>query len=67
LFTRWLPGVYGATKAYVLTLSQALQSELGPRGLYVQAVLPAASRLSTARPERSQISVRVAAGSTAWT
>ncbi|MGF3024621.1 SDR family NAD(P)-dependent oxidoreductase [Methylobacterium aquaticum] len=40
----WLPGVYGATKAYVLTLSQALQSELGPRGLYVQAVLPAATR-----------------------
>ncbi len=36
--------VYGATKAYVLTLSQALQSELGPRGLYVQAVLPAATR-----------------------
>ena len=37
-------GAYGATKAYVLTLSQTLQSELGPRGIYVQAVLPAATR-----------------------
>jgi short-subunit dehydrogenase len=37
-------GVYGGTKAYVLALSQALQAELGPRGLYVQAVLPAATR-----------------------
>ncbi|WP_205820834.1 SDR family NAD(P)-dependent oxidoreductase [Methylobacterium nonmethylotrophicum] len=39
-----MPGVYAATKAYVLTLSQALQAELGPRGVYVQAVLPAATR-----------------------
>ncbi|AMO95232.1 short chain dehydrogenase family protein [Collimonas fungivorans] len=37
-------GVYGATKAYVLTYSQALNAELGARGLYVQAVLPAATR-----------------------
>lgn len=36
--------VYGATKAYVLHLSQALDVELGPRGVYVQAVLPAATR-----------------------
>lgn len=36
--------VYGATKAFVLYLSQALQIELGPRGVYVQAVLPAATR-----------------------
>jgi uncharacterized protein len=36
--------VYGATKAFVLYLSQALQLELGPRGVYVQAVLPAATR-----------------------
>ena len=36
--------VYGATKAFVLYLSQALQGELGPRGVYVQAVLPAATR-----------------------
>jgi short-subunit dehydrogenase len=38
------PGVYPATKAFVLTFSQALQAELGPKGLYVQAVLPAATR-----------------------
>jgi short-subunit dehydrogenase len=37
-------GAYGATKAYVLALSQNLQSELGGRGIYVQAVLPAATR-----------------------
>lgn len=36
--------VYGATKAFVLYLSQGLQLELGPRGVYVQAVLPAATR-----------------------
>jgi short-subunit dehydrogenase len=37
-------GIYGATKSYVLTLSQSLQSELGSSGVYVQAVLPAATR-----------------------
>ena len=37
-------GAYGATKAYVLTLSQSLQNEIGPSGVYVQAVLPAATR-----------------------
>lgn len=37
-------GFYGATKTYVLTLSQSLQSELGPSGVYVQAVLPPAVR-----------------------
>jgi short-subunit dehydrogenase len=37
-------GVYGATKSYVLAFSQNMQSELGPRGVYVQAVLPAATR-----------------------
>jgi short-subunit dehydrogenase len=36
--------LYGATKAFVLLLSQALQRELGPQGIYVQAVLPAATR-----------------------
>jgi uncharacterized protein len=39
-----MPGIYAATKSYMLTLSQSLQTELGPRGLYVQAVLPAATR-----------------------
>jgi short-subunit dehydrogenase len=36
--------VYGATKAFVLFLSQGLSMELGPKGVYVQAVLPAATR-----------------------
>lgn len=36
--------VYGATKAFVLFLSQGLSHELGPKGVYVQAVLPAATR-----------------------
>jgi short-subunit dehydrogenase len=37
-------GIYPATKSFVLTFSQSLQGELGGRGIYVQAVLPAATR-----------------------
>ncbi|MTD26245.1 SDR family NAD(P)-dependent oxidoreductase [Erwinia sorbitola] len=33
--------VYGATKAFVLFLSQGMHVELSPKGVYVQAVLPA--------------------------
>lgn len=36
--------VYGATKAFILFLSQSLHGELGPKGVYVQPVLPAAVR-----------------------
>lgn len=36
--------IYGATKAFVLFLSQGLNLELGSKGIYVQAVLPAATR-----------------------
>lgn len=36
--------VYSATKSFVLTFSQTLQVEMAERGLYVQAVLPAATR-----------------------
>lgn len=36
--------VYGATKAFVQFLSQGLTQELGPKGVYVQAVLPATTR-----------------------
>lgn len=36
--------IYGATKAFVLFLSQGLNIELSPKGVYVQAVLPAATR-----------------------
>ncbi|MDR3413097.1 MAG: SDR family oxidoreductase [Formivibrio sp.] len=37
-------GAYSGTKAYVLNFTQALQQELGPRGVRVQAVLPGATR-----------------------
>jgi hypothetical protein len=36
--------VYGATKAFVLYLTQGLNLELGPKGVYVQAVLPSVTR-----------------------
>lgn len=36
--------IYGASKAFVLFLSQALSAELAPKGVYVQAVVPAATR-----------------------
>lgn len=36
--------VYNATKAFVLSLTQSMQRELGPLGVYVQAVLPGATR-----------------------
>jgi short-subunit dehydrogenase len=47
--------VYGATKAFVTFLSQGLSLELGPKGAYVQAVLPAATR--TEIWERASIDV----------
>jgi uncharacterized protein len=36
--------VYGATKAFVLLLSQGLNLEIGPKGVFVQVVLPSATR-----------------------
>ncbi len=36
--------IYNATKAFVLSLTQSMQRELGPLGIYVQAVLPGATR-----------------------
>lgn len=36
--------IYGATKAYMLFLSQGLNVELGAKGVHVQAVLPAGTR-----------------------
>lgn len=36
--------IYGATKAFVLYLSQGMSIEIAPQGVYVQAVLPAATR-----------------------
>jgi uncharacterized protein len=37
-------GIYSATKAFVLNFTQALQVEVGGRGVRVQAVLPGATR-----------------------
>lgn len=37
-------GVYGATKAYVLALSESLQAEFPPEQIYIQVVLPGATR-----------------------
>lgn len=36
--------VYPATKAFVLAFTEALQTQLGPRGVHVQAVLPGITR-----------------------
>lgn len=36
--------VYGATKAFIISFSQSLNASLGAKGVYVQAVLPAATR-----------------------
>ncbi|GJE16470.1 SDR family NAD(P)-dependent oxidoreductase [Methylobacterium marchantiae] len=52
--------VYGATKAFVLYLSQGLHLELAPSGVYVQAVLPAATR--TEIWERSGADVNTMSG-----
>lgn len=38
-----LNGVYGASKAYVLALTQSMQHELADKGVRVQAVLPGAT------------------------
>ncbi|VXB17957.1 SDR family NAD(P)-dependent oxidoreductase [Pseudomonas sp. 8O] len=44
LLPEYSRGIYAATKAYVLTLSQSLAAEVSAKGVYVQAVLPAATR-----------------------
>jgi hypothetical protein len=41
---QWIPGVYGATKAYVLALSTSLQAELAGDSIYVQAVIPGGTK-----------------------
>lgn len=52
--------VYLSTKAYVLAFSQALQRELGPSGVRVQAVLPGVTR--TEIWERSGMKVEAIPG-----
>jgi short-subunit dehydrogenase len=49
--------IYGASKAFVLFLSQGLNVELSPSGVYVQAVLPASTR--TEIWERAGIDVNI--------
>jgi short-subunit dehydrogenase len=44
LLPEYSPGIYAATKAYVLSMSQSLHAEVGEKGIYIQAVLPAATR-----------------------
>ncbi|NTE56439.1 SDR family NAD(P)-dependent oxidoreductase [Agrobacterium tumefaciens] len=44
LLPEYSQGIYAATKSYVLTMTQSLHAEVGARGIYVQAVLPAATR-----------------------
>ena len=44
LVTERFNPVYNASKAFVLSLTQSMRRELGPHGVYVQAVLPGATR-----------------------
>lgn len=44
LLPEYSPGIYAATKAFLLTMSQSLHAEVGAKGIYIQAVLPAATR-----------------------
>ena len=44
LLPEYSPGIYSATKSYLMTLSQGLAAEVASKGVYVQAVLPAATR-----------------------
>ncbi|KAA0571206.1 SDR family oxidoreductase [Azospirillum sp. Sh1] len=44
LLPEYAPGAYAATKSFMLTLSQSLHAEFADKGIYVQAVLPAATR-----------------------
>lgn len=44
LLPEYSRGIYSATKSYLMTLSQGLAAEVAAKGVYVQAVLPAATR-----------------------
>ncbi len=60
-------GLYPASKSFVLTFSQSLQAELGGKGLYVQAVLPAATRTRCGRRRtRNSMRCRVSWMSARW-
>lgn len=55
MMPEYFPGIYPATKSYILAFSQGLAAEVGPKGVYVQAVVPAATR--TAIWDRSGVNV----------
>ena len=57
LVTEFFNPVYNATKSFVLSLSQSMQRELGPLGIYVQAVLPGVTRTEIFDRAGSDISV----------
>jgi short-subunit dehydrogenase len=44
LLPEYSHGIYAATKSYLLAMSQTLNAEVASKGIYVQAVLPAATR-----------------------
>ncbi len=44
LLPEMFDGVYSGSKAYLLNVSQSLNAQYGAKGLYVQAVLPGATR-----------------------
>lgn len=44
LLPEMFDGVYSGSKAYLLNLSQSLNAQYGTKGLYIQAVLPGATR-----------------------
>lgn len=44
LLPEYSQGIYAATKSYMLTFSQSLAAEVNTQGVYIQAVLPAATR-----------------------
>lgn len=44
LLPEYSHGIYAATKSYLMTMSQSLNAKVGDKGIYVQAVLPAATR-----------------------
>lgn len=44
LLPEYSEGIYAATKAYILTMTQSLAAEIRDKDIYIQAVLPAATR-----------------------
>jgi uncharacterized protein len=44
LLPEYSPGVYAGSKAYILALSQSLAAEVNAKGVYIQAVVPSATR-----------------------